>query len=64
MENISFNKRLQESFVRNWGLPALSNYQGITLTYSDIARRISKLHIKEQYSWCCYRIELRNRLRC
>ena len=45
MENISFNKRLQESFVRNWGLPALSNYQGITLTYSDIARRISKLHI-------------------
>ena len=45
MDNLSFNKRLEESFRLNWGRPALSNYQGITLTYSDIARRISKLHI-------------------
>ena len=45
MENLSFNKRLEESIRLNWGRPALSNYQGITLTYSDIARRISKLHI-------------------
>lgn len=45
MDNLSFNKRLEKSFRLNWGRPALSNYQGITLTYSDIARRISKLHI-------------------
>lgn len=41
----SLNKMLEESFRRNWERPALSNYQGITLSYKDVARRIEKLHI-------------------
>ena len=45
MEFKSVNKILQESFVKNWDRPALSNYQGVTLAYRDVARRIAKLHI-------------------
>lgn len=45
MEFQSFNKILQRSFQENWDLPALSNYQGVSLFYRDLARRIAKLHI-------------------
>ena len=45
MEFKSVNKILQDSFVRNWDRPALTNYQGMTLAYRDVARRIAKLHI-------------------
>ena len=45
MEFKSVNKILQDSFVKNWDRPALSNYQGVTLSYRDVARRIAKLHI-------------------
>ena len=45
MEFTSVNKLLQQSFVRNWDRPALTNYQGMTLAYRDVARRIAKLHI-------------------
>ncbi len=45
MEFKSVNKILQESLVRNWDRPALTNYQGMTLAYRDVARRIAKLHI-------------------
>ncbi|MBO4634785.1 MAG: AMP-binding protein [Bacteroidales bacterium] len=45
MEFKSVNKILQESFARNWERPALTNYQGVTLAYKDVARRIAKLHI-------------------
>ena len=45
MEFKSVNKSLQESFIRNWDRPALTNYQGMTLAYRDVARRIAKLHI-------------------
>ena len=45
MEFKSVNKTLQESFVRNWDRPALTNYQGMTLAFRDVARRIAKLHI-------------------
>ena len=45
MEFQSVNKLLQKSFQENWDLPALSNYQGVTLFYRDVARRIAKLHI-------------------
>jgi len=41
----SFNIMLQKSLKDNWYLSALSDYKGITLTYSDVARRIEKLHI-------------------
>ena len=45
MEFSSVNLLLQESFRTHWDRPALSNYQGITLKYGDVARRIEKLHI-------------------
>ena len=31
--------------MKNWDRPALTNYQGMTLAYRDVARRIAKLHI-------------------
>lgn len=45
MEFTSVNKLFQESFKKNWDRPAISNYQGITLHYRDVARRIEKMHI-------------------
>ena len=45
MEFTSVNKILQESIHKNWDRPALTNYQGMTLAYRDVARRIAKLHI-------------------
>ena len=45
MEFSSVNKILEESIRRNWDRPALTNYQGMTLAYRDVARRIAKLHI-------------------
>ena len=45
MEFKSVNKILQESIKKNWDRPALSNYQGATLCYRDVARRIAKLQI-------------------
>ena len=41
----SVNKLYEESFRENWDRPALSNYQGVTLHYRDVARRIAKMHI-------------------
>ncbi len=45
MEFKSVNKILEESFRTHWDRQAISNYQGTTLTYRDVARRIAKLHI-------------------
>ena len=45
MEFTSVNKLFQEAFKKNWDRPAISNYQGITLHYRDVARRIEKMHI-------------------
>ncbi len=45
MEYQSVNKLIEKSFKENWERPALSNYQGVTLKYEDVARRIAKLHI-------------------
>ena len=41
----SVNKLLEKSFRENWDRLALSNYQGVSLCYRDMARRIEKLHI-------------------
>ena len=45
MEFHSFNKTLEASFKKHWDRPALSNYQGLTLCYRDVARRMAKLQI-------------------
>ena len=41
----SVNKLLEKSFRTNWRRPALSNYKGETLSYSDLARSIAKMHL-------------------
>ena len=41
----SVNKLLEQSFKENWERPALSNYQGLTMTYETVAKRIKHLHI-------------------
>ena len=45
MEFKSVNKIFEESIKKNWLRPAISNYQGETLHFRDLARRIEKLHI-------------------
>ena len=41
----SVNKIYQEAFKKNWDRPAISNYQGVSLHYRDVAERIEKMHI-------------------
>jgi long-chain acyl-CoA synthetase len=46
MENFSsFNAYIQKAIIDNWNQDALTDYQGITLQYHDVARKIEKLHI-------------------
>jgi long-chain acyl-CoA synthetase len=45
MKFTSVNKTFEASFKKNWERPAISNYQGVTLKFGDVARRIEKLHI-------------------
>ncbi len=41
----SFNKYIEQAIVKNWEQDALTDYQGETLQYRDVARIIEKLHI-------------------
>lgn len=42
----NFIRLFEDSFRKNWELPAYSNYgEEVTLTYADIAKRVAKLHI-------------------
>lgn len=46
MENqTTFNHFIQQSIVDNWDRNALTDFQGATLQYHDVARKIEKLHI-------------------
>ena len=45
MEFKSVNKVFEAAFKKNWVRPAISNYQGETLCFRDLARRMEKLHI-------------------
>lgn len=44
-EVTSFNKMIEKAVIDYWDLDALSDYQGATLQYKDVARKIEKLHI-------------------
>ena len=46
----SFNACIEKSIKDNWNLDALSDYQGATMQYKDVARVIEKLHIIFEYS--------------
>ncbi|HCT29677.1 MAG TPA: long-chain fatty acid--CoA ligase [Bacteroidales bacterium] len=41
----SFIKFFEDSIKKNWDLPAFTDYQGATLTYADVARKVEKIHI-------------------
>ena len=41
----SFNAYIQRAIIDNWDQDALTDYQGATLQYHDVARKIEKLHI-------------------
>ncbi len=42
----NFIRLFEDAFRKNWELPAYSNYgEDFTLTYEDVAKRVSKLHI-------------------
>ncbi len=42
----NFIRLFEDSFRKNWDLPAFSDYgDDTTLTYADVAKRVSKLHI-------------------
>ena len=45
MMNKPFNKYIEESIKENWEHLALSDYNGPSFHYKDVARRIEKLHI-------------------
>jgi long-chain acyl-CoA synthetase len=36
---------IEQSLKEHWDMPALTDYQGTTYQYKDVARRIAKLHI-------------------
>ena len=41
----SFIPIIEESIKKNWDLDAFTDYEGATLQYKDLARKIEKLHI-------------------
>ena len=41
----SFNALIQKAIVENWDQDALTDYQGVTLQFHDVARKIEKIHI-------------------
>ncbi len=45
MEFKSVSKIFETAIKKNWHRPAISNYQGETLHFKDVARRMEKLHI-------------------
>lgn len=40
-----FNAYIQRAIIENWDQDALTDYQGITLQFHDVARKIEKIHI-------------------
>ncbi len=41
----SFNEYIRQAILKNWDQNALTDYQGQTLQFHDVARKIEKLHI-------------------
>lgn len=46
----SFNSYIEKSIIDHWDLDAFTDYQGATLQYKDVARKIEKLHIMFEHS--------------
>ena len=41
----SFNQYIKNAIIQNWDSDALTDYEGATLQFHDVARKIEKLHI-------------------
>ena len=41
----NFIQLYEKSFNQNWGLPALSDYNGISYTYGEVAKQVARLHL-------------------
>ncbi|MCP9612087.1 AMP-binding protein [Coprobacter tertius] len=41
----SFNRYIENAIIENWERIALSDFNGVSYSYKDIARKIAKLHI-------------------
>lgn len=46
----SFNSYIEQSIIKNWDLDALTDYQGVTYQFHDVARKIEKVHILFEHS--------------
>ena len=42
---LSFNQYIKSAIIQNWDADALTDYEGATLQFHDVARKIEKLHI-------------------
>ena len=47
----SFIAFIENSIKKNWDLNALTDYDGATLQYRDVARKIEKVHILFRRKW-------------
>ena len=45
MQHERFIKAIEDSIKNNWDFDALTDYNGATLQYKDLARKIEKMHI-------------------
>ena len=45
MNNESFNKYIERAIKENWERIALSDFDGVSYHYKDIARKIAKIHL-------------------
>ena len=45
MNTTDFNSYIENTIVQNWDHDSLTDYNGATLQYKDVARKIEKLHI-------------------
>lgn len=45
MEIPGFNSLIEKSIIENWNADALTDFNGATLQFHDVARKIEKLHI-------------------
>lgn len=47
----NFIQLYEKSFKQNWDLPALSDYNGITYTYGEVAKQVARPGSAK--GWCC-----------
>lgn len=41
----SLNQYIRQAMVDNWELPALTDFDGVSYNYKDVARKVTKIHI-------------------